>query len=78
MDVDIKHSWIGDLRIDLVAPNGTAYRVKDYGQGGNTRDLKQSYTVDASTVAANGQWKLRITDNAYLDTGYLDSWALEF
>ncbi|MBU7599196.1 S8 family peptidase [Streptomyces sp. P38-E01] len=78
VDVDIKHSWIGDLRIDLVAPNGTAYRVKDYGQGGNTRDLKQSYTVDASTVAANGQWKLRITDNAYLDTGYLDSWALEF
>lgn len=78
VEVDIKHSWIGDLRIDLVAPNGTSYRLKEYGQGGSTRDLHQTYSVDASTVAANGEWKLRISDNGFLDTGYLDSWALEF
>lgn len=78
VDVDIKHTWIGDLQIDLVAPTGDTFRLKDYREGGSSKNIQETYTVDASTVAANGSWKLRVSDNAYLDSGQIDSWALEF
>ncbi|MBB1242488.1 S8 family peptidase [Streptomyces durbertensis] len=78
VEVDIKHTWIGDLRVDLVAPNGTVHRLKDYGTGGSSRNINQTYTVNASSSPANGTWKLRVSDNATWDTGYIDKWALQF
>ncbi|WP_159033619.1 proprotein convertase P-domain-containing protein, partial [Streptomyces sp. NRRL S-104] len=33
---------------------------------------------NASSEVANGVWKLRVNDNANLDTGKIDSWALQF
>jgi subtilisin-like proprotein convertase family protein len=40
--------------------------------------VQTTYTVDASAVAANGTWTLRVTDDALLDTGALNSWGLRF
>jgi subtilisin-like proprotein convertase family protein len=34
--------------------------------------------VNASSEAANGTWKLRVSDNANIDTGRIDAWALQF
>jgi subtilisin-like proprotein convertase family protein len=34
--------------------------------------------VNASSEVANGTWKLRVSDNAAVDTGKIDSWALQF
>ncbi|WP_326597948.1 S8 family peptidase [Streptomyces sp. NBC_01803] len=76
--VDIKHTYIGDLRIQLIAPDGTAYLLKDYGVGGSADNVLQTYTVNASSEVANGTWKLRVSDNAALDTGKIDSWGLRF
>ncbi|MGI5402666.1 S8 family peptidase [Streptomyces sp. CA-135486] len=76
--VDIKHTYIGDLRIDLVAPDGTVYNLKAYGSGGSTDNVITTYTVNASSEAANGTWKLRVGDNAAQDVGKIDSWALQF
>ncbi|MFB7175915.1 S8 family serine peptidase [Streptomyces sp. NPDC056254] len=78
VSVDIKHTAIGDLQIDLIAPDGSAYRLKNYSDGGTTDNLLTSYTVDASSEIAAGTWKLRVTDNARRDTGRIDSWALQF
>ncbi|MDQ3406242.1 MAG: proprotein convertase P-domain-containing protein, partial [Actinomycetota bacterium] len=36
------------------------------------------YTVNASTEAANGTWKLQARDIYRGDTGYIDSWKLTF
>ncbi|MEU3787121.1 M4 family metallopeptidase [Streptomyces sp900129855] len=76
--VDIVHTYIGDLQVQLVAPDGTAYTLKAYGTGGSTDNLNTTYTVNASSEVANGVWKLRVQDNAAQDTGYINSWKLTF
>ncbi|MBW1602919.1 S8 family peptidase [Streptomyces sp. JJ66] len=76
--VDIKHTYIGDLKVEVVAPNGTAKVLKNFGTGGSSDNLNKTYTVDASSSAANGTWKLRVTDNAWWDTGKIDAWSLQF
>jgi Zn-dependent metalloprotease len=76
--VDIVHTYIGDLQVQLVAPDGTAYTLKAYGTGGSTDNLNTTYTVNASSEVANGTWQLRVQDNAAQDTGYINSWKLTF
>ncbi|HVK23369.1 MAG TPA: trypsin-like serine protease [Actinokineospora sp.] len=78
VDVDIKHTWRGDLVIDLVAPDGTAYRLKNSSSNDSADNVIASYTVNASTEVANGTWKLKVQDVARYDTGYIDSWKLTF
>ncbi|HJU39866.1 MAG TPA: proprotein convertase P-domain-containing protein [Tahibacter sp.] len=75
--VDIKHTYIGDLKVDLVAPNGTVFTLWNR-TGGSTDNIIQTFTVNASAVAANGTWRLRVNDNASADTGKIDSWGLTF
>ncbi|MFC5216398.1 M4 family metallopeptidase [Streptomyces coerulescens] len=76
--VDIVHTYIGDLKVDLLAPDGTVYTLKGYGTGGSSDNLNTTYTVNASSEAANGVWTLRVQDNAAIDTGYINSWKLTF
>ncbi|KPI16439.1 Aqualysin 1 [Actinobacteria bacterium OV450] len=78
ISVDIKHTAIGDLQIDLIAPDGSTYRLKNYSDGGSTDNLLTTYTVDASTETATGTWKLQVSDNSRRDTGKIDSWALQY
>ncbi|MEV7543195.1 S8 family serine peptidase [Streptomyces sp. NPDC089915] len=75
--VNIVHTYIGDLKVDLVAPDGTVYTVHNRA-GGGTDNINQTYTVNASSEVANGTWKLRVNDNAGGDTGKIDSWNLTF
>ncbi|MFZ3468068.1 S8 family peptidase [Streptomyces sp. 4.24] len=75
--VTIAHTYIGDLKVDLVAPDGTVYTVHNRA-GGGTDNINQTYTVNASSEVANGTWKLRVNDNAGGDTGKIDSWSLGF
>ncbi|QNP65387.1 M4 family metallopeptidase [Streptomyces genisteinicus] len=78
VDVDIVHTWRGDLVIDLVAPDGTAYRLKNSSSSDSADNVQAQYTVNASTEVANGAWKLRVQDVARYDTGYINSWKLTF
>lgn len=75
--VDIKHTYQGDLKVDLVAPDGTVYTVHNRA-GGGTDNINTTYTVNASSEVANGTWQLRVNDNAAQDTGFLDKWSLQF
>ncbi|MFC8131154.1 S8 family serine peptidase [Streptomyces sp. NPDC057302] len=76
--VAIKHTYVGDLQVQLIAPDGTAYTLKGYGTGGSSDDINTTYTVNASSETANGTWKLRVSDNAAQDVGKIDSWGLQF
>ncbi|MFF5963664.1 S8 family serine peptidase [Streptomyces collinus] len=78
VEVHIVHTYIGDLQVQLIAPDGTAYTLKAYGTGGSADNIDTTYTVNASSEAANGTWKLRVSDNARYDTGRIDAWALQF
>ncbi len=75
-EVHITHTYRGDLRIDLIAPDGTAYRLKNSSGGDSANDVDETYTVDASSETANGTWNLRVRDVFGADVGTLDSWSL--
>ncbi len=77
VQVDISHSWRGDLKVELIAPDGTAYLLSNY-EGGSADDIKQTFEVDLSTEALNGTWALRVNDKASGDTGRLNGWSVTF
>ncbi len=77
VSVNIKHTYRGDVVLDLLAPDGTAYRLKNSGSD-SADDIVATYTVNASSEVANGTWKLRVQDVAAQDTGTLNSWKLTF
>ncbi|MFE0703142.1 S8 family serine peptidase [Streptomyces sp. NPDC058872] len=76
--VDIKHTWRGDLVIDLIAPDGTVRNLKTSSSRDSADNVIATYTVNASSEVANGTWQLRVRDVASGDTGYIDSWSLTF
>ncbi|GAA5126720.1 M14 family zinc carboxypeptidase [Haloechinothrix salitolerans] len=76
--VDIVHTYRGDLVIDLVAPDGTEYRLKDASYWDGADDVRTTYTVDASSESADGTWRLKVRDTYSYDTGYIDAVRLTF
>ncbi|MBB5955898.1 subtilisin-like proprotein convertase family protein [Saccharothrix tamanrassetensis] len=75
VDVNIAHTYVGDLIVSLVAPDGSAY-VLHNNAGGDADNLVQTYTVNLSSEAAAGTWKLRAQDTETNDVGRIDSWTL--
>lgn len=84
--VDIAHPSRGDLRIVLIAPDGTRVVLQQVSFD-RTRDLHATFGLDAVPVesldvlnghASNGTWRLNVSDLRALDAGTLESWGLIF
>ena len=75
--VAIVHTYIGDLKVDLVAPDGSLYNIHNC-TGSSTDNINRTVTLNLSTEALNGTWKLRVNDNAGGDVGRIDSWSVTF
>jgi vibriolysin len=75
--VDIVHTFKGDLRVDLVAPDGSSYNLHNR-TGGSADNIQQVYIKNLASEKLNGTWKLRVNDNAAGDTGYINSWSITF
>ncbi|HWS71669.1 MAG TPA: proprotein convertase P-domain-containing protein [Thermoanaerobaculia bacterium] len=82
--LDIAHTARGDLRITLVAPDGTAVLLADASLD-RTADIHATYGIDAQPAqsldvfrgkSAAGEWQLRIADLHPKDTGALLDWGL--
>ena len=71
------HTYIGDLKVDVVAPDGSVYTVHNR-TGSGTDNINTTYTVNLSSEVLNGTWKLRVNDNGPGDVGKIDSWSLQF
>ncbi|MGO1002714.1 S8 family serine peptidase [Lysobacter sp. CA196] len=76
--VAIVHSFRGDVRVDLVAPDGSTYLLKNYNSFDSADNVNGTATLNLSTETLNGTWKLRVNDNATNDTGKIDSWSIKF
>jgi Zn-dependent metalloprotease len=74
--VNIVHTYRGDLVVDLVAPDGTAYRLKSSSTTDSADNINTTYTANLSAEAGNGAWKLRAQDTYRADTGYINTWTL--
>ncbi|MGE6650247.1 S8 family serine peptidase [Shewanella colwelliana] len=75
--VNITHTYIGDLQVELHSPTGQIAVLHD-NSGGSANDIVKSYTVDMSGVESSGTWKLKAVDSARRDTGTIDAWQLSF
>ncbi|MEY4577155.1 MAG: hypothetical protein RL701_1858 [Pseudomonadota bacterium] len=78
----IEHPYIGDLRVELVAPSGQTAWLHDQ-VGGRTKDLTLELSSSASSPLhslvgqpAAGKWLLRVSDLAGGDVGILQFWSL--
>ncbi|MFD4675724.1 S8 family serine peptidase [Lentzea sp. NPDC058450] len=77
VDVNIVHTYRGDLVVDLIAPDGSVYSLQK-SSNDSADNIITTYTVNASSEVANGTWKLQVKDVAAQDTGYINSWKLTF
>lgn len=86
VDVDIEHTYIGDLIVTLHAPAdmGVDPVILHERQGGATDNLKQTYDeANAPRLAAfkskspQGTWLLEVIDKAQQDTGKIRSFSLK-
>ena len=83
VSVDITHTFIGDLRLTLTAPSGTAVVIHDRN-GGNAHNLQRSFDLSSTPgfgalrgQASQGNWTLLVQDLAAADSGVLNRWELE-
>jgi hypothetical protein len=75
VEVHVTHTYIGDLIVTLIAPDGTSSILHNRTEG-STDNIDKTYTVDLSGKTATGTWTLTVRDAAAGDTGTLDGWTL--
>lgn len=83
VDVDIIHPYIGDLRVELVAPSGGRFLLHDRA-GRDGDDIRATYRSGADAAIAGivgeqaaGVWALHAVDTAKRDTGRINAWRIE-
>jgi extracellular elastinolytic metalloproteinase len=81
--VDLTHTYVGDLLVELMAPTGQRAVLHDR-LGGSSDNLIMTYDAVStpSLAVLNGQpiqgsWVLRVTDLAGQDVGKLNRWSIE-
>jgi subtilisin-like proprotein convertase family protein/secreted trypsin-like serine protease len=75
VEVHIVHPYVGDLVVTLVAPDGSTY-VLHNRTGSGQDNIDKTYTVNLSSEARDGTWKLQAQDTQTSDAGRIDSWTL--
>ncbi|MBK6901189.1 MAG: S8 family serine peptidase [bacterium] len=86
VDLDVTHTWRGDLIVELVSPAGTVVRLHDRS-GSSADNIVGNYPgtlavegpgalADFVGEAVTGDWKLRISDVVSTDSGTLNGWGL--
>lgn len=81
VNVDITHTYIGDLVVELRSPSGHTVRLHDR-EGAGTDNLIVAYDSDEGELAqflghtVAGTWRLTVIDQAGRDVGKLNRWSI--
>ena len=85
VDVDITHTYRGDLKLTLISPGGASVILKSVDNRDGQDNLRVTYgksdspglqaLIDGNTQFG-GTWKLTVSDNLSQDVGKLNSWGL--
>jgi len=84
--VDITHTYIGDLIVDVISPEGTTVTLSNRF-GGSSDNIVGWYPSDLTVSGpgsledfigenAQGDWELHVSDNAGSDLGTINSWCV--
>lgn len=75
VEIDIAHTWRGDLRVSLEHDGRTV--VLHDKKGGGQKDLVATFDLaDFAGTERAGVWTLRVVDTAAQDVGQLRGWAI--
>lgn len=86
MAINIEHSYIGDLTVKLVHPDGTTVLLHN-GSGGSSSDINTVYPTETAPAeslsklngkTSAGVWKLIVKDSTRSDSGTLISYQFSF
>ena len=89
IELDLTHTYIGDLIIEVTSPEGTTVRLHDRS-GGSEDDMHMYYDDNGGDIPEGpgelsdfigeiviGTWTMIVSDNAGGDQGSFDHWALK-
>jgi len=83
VEVDITHSYVGDLVLELVSPDGNSIALHDR-QGASSNNIQKRFDMHNTPelllltgTDITGEWRLYVSDNARVDVGTLHGWVLE-
>jgi subtilisin-like proprotein convertase family protein len=74
ISVSIAHSYSGDLKISVTAPNGTTTTLQDR-EGGSTHDVNRTFELPYSATV-DGTWTLNVSDLYARDEGSITNWSI--
>lgn len=77
LNLNITHTYKGDLKVSLISPGGTEAVVHANAGGSTDNVVLTGFSVPAMVgQAISGTWKIKAVDNAAQDTGSIQSWSL--
>ena len=85
VEVDIRHTYIGDLTVKLIPPAGTGVSAITLHNrtGGGTNNIRRTYDKDLTPKLSSligkkaaGTWKLEVRDSAFRDQGRIRQFGL--
>jgi cysteine-rich repeat protein len=85
IDINVSHTYIGDLFIELIAPDGVTTTRLHNRTGGDDMDIIGNYPATLTPawdldrfvgLSGQGDWTLTLSDNYNFDTGTLNSWSV--
>jgi subtilisin-like proprotein convertase family protein len=84
--VNITHTWIGDLIVEVTSPGGTTVRLHNRS-GVSADNIIGTYGLDLTVDGpgslddfigelSQGDWTLWVSDNFVIDVGTLNEWCV--
>ena len=77
--INVKHTFIGDLKIKLSSPSGKSTILHNH-EGGSSNHIMKTYSGNILETfigdESAGNWKLQLVDSSARDKGRLESWQL--
>jgi subtilisin-like proprotein convertase family protein len=97
--LNLTHTYVGDLLIQLISPNGNTINLSNRRGGGGDNFVNTIFTASAANTIAsgvapftgsfrpeaafssltgnvNGNWTLKVIDQANIDIGTINNWTL--
>lgn len=76
VSVNLTHNYVGDLRVTLIAPDGSRTILQDQ-VGGNQKSLNTTYfNVPIAGKPLSGTYSLEVADAQSIDSGTFISWSM--
>jgi subtilisin-like proprotein convertase family protein len=76
VEINIDHTWIGDLVVKLVSPTGTEVILHNMEGSMDDNIYKTYYPTEYLGENCQGEWTLQVSDYTGMDIGTLNYWTL--